>query len=101
MRRLAAAAWALWAVVAATAPAQAIVIDDATTPGYVTGAAAYTGVAKVTYNGIGQGGTTYICSGALLIDGLHVVTAGHCVQGGSNWLVTFETPGGTTTLAVT
>lgn len=96
MRKLAVFVWALLASVGTTSTAHAIVIGDPATAGYATGNGAFTGVAKVTFT---SGGTTFLCSGALLIDGLHVVTAGHCVNGGADWQVTFETPGGTTTLA--
>ncbi|MGE0746665.1 MAG: trypsin-like serine protease [Rhodospirillales bacterium] len=100
MRRLAAMAGAIGAIVGLAAPAQAIVIDDAATAGYVTGTAAFTGVARIIYNDLEAGGGLSLCSGALLAGGMHVVTAGHCVDGGANWQVTFETPGGTATLSV-
>lgn len=100
MRRLAAMAWAIGAIVGLTAPAQAIVIEDAATAGYVTGNGAFTGVARIIYNDLNAGGGLSLCSGALLAGGMHVVTAGHCVDGGANWQVTFETPGGTVSLSV-
>jgi hypothetical protein len=98
MRRLAGTALGLWAILAAAGPARAIVINDTSAPGYVTGNGQFTGVAKLTFNYLAQGSATFLCSGALMIDGIHVVTAGHCVSGAANWQVTFETPGGMTTL---
>lgn len=79
------------------APAFPIAINDPTTAGYVTGNSDYSGVVLITYS---RGGGSYYCSGALMMDRVGILTAGHCVAGASNWNVTFFTSTGTYTRTV-
>jgi secreted trypsin-like serine protease len=74
-----------------------ITINDTTDPGYVTGNGNYTGVVKILFDVGAQSG--FICTGSL-INTTHILTAGHCVDGASNWQVTFETAIGTSTINV-
>lgn len=74
-----------------------IVINDANDPAYITGNTNYTGVAAIFFS-IGQ--SQAICTGTLMQTGMHILTAGHCVDGASNWSVTFQTGSGNTTIAV-
>ncbi|MBM3485315.1 MAG: trypsin-like serine protease [Alphaproteobacteria bacterium] len=96
---LRAALLGLVAVAVGAPAAQAILIRNTSDPGYVTGNSAFTGVVNIAFNFLNQAGT-FRCSGALLADGIHVVTAGHCLDGANNWQITFETPTGPTTLGI-
>jgi hypothetical protein len=76
-------------LVAWPAAAPAIVIQSAADPAYVTGSARFTGVVEIRFHLEGQDGA-FLCSGSL-ISSVHVLTAGHCLDGASDWTVTFET----------
>ena len=67
--------------------ASATTIEDASNPAYVPGPGAFTGVVQIT-------STNGLCSGSLVGPSL-ILTAGHCVSGGSNFQVKFETGSGT------
>jgi hypothetical protein len=82
---------------AVSLPAFGITINDTATPGYITGMGSYTGVVKILFSSFSTPGT-FICSGSLLPTGMHILTAGHCVDDAFGWTVTFETAAGTTTL---
>jgi Trypsin len=71
----------------------AITIQNANTPGYVTGNNAYSGVVQVNTGGGG------ICSGAL-VSSVTILTAGHCIDGAASWQVKFETASGTSVVGV-
>ncbi|MDP9054448.1 MAG: trypsin-like serine protease [Acidobacteriota bacterium] len=79
-----------------TLPLMAITIQDSNLSSYVTGSSNYTGVVEITFQ---EGGNGYLCSGALIAS-TYILTAGHCVNGASNWQVTFQTASGTSTLGV-
>lgn len=55
-----------------------------------------------TFNGVGFASIAGVgsCSGSLLSSGLHVLTAAHCVTGGSGGTVAFTTSGGTFTYTI-
>lgn len=71
------------------APASAIVTTADSTGNIIGSPSAFDGVGKVTIPGVG-------CSGSLLSDGLHVLTAAHCVSGAlaNQITVTFGSAGG-------
>lgn len=61
---------------------------------FYTGAGSFTGVARLTMDGIGS------CSGSLLYTGMHILTAAHCLDESSNPAsvhATFQWDGGTAT----
>ncbi|MFN7933066.1 MAG: trypsin-like serine protease [Bryobacteraceae bacterium] len=78
----------------ASLPLPAIVINDTNSAGYITGNSEFTGVVKILINS-----GSAVCSGAL-ISASQVLTAGHCIAGGTDWSVTFETASGASTVGV-
>jgi hypothetical protein len=77
--------------------ANAITIHDTSSPGYLTGNSAYTGVASIL--GTLNTGSQFNCTGALVAPTV-VVTAGHCVASASQWNVRFETASGIASIGV-
>ncbi len=81
----------------AAAPCFPTVIENAATPGFVTGTSAFTGVVGINLT---QNGQATFCTGSLLTGGW-VLTAGHCIDGASGWQVVVQSSSGTTFLPVT
>jgi hypothetical protein len=78
--------------------ASAITIHNTSSPSYLTGNSAYTGVASIV--GTLSAGGGFGCTGALIAPTV-VITAGHCTATANQWNVTFETASGIATIGVT
>jgi hypothetical protein len=88
----------LVAVVACAWPVRAIVVADPASDPTYTGILSYGDTAYgINFSGVVEvGGPDGGCSGSLLSDGIHILTAGHCVLGASpaSLTVTFQGSGG-------
>ncbi len=74
-----------------SAPVSAITIHNTSSPGYLTGDSAFTGVASIF--GTYTAGGSFGCSGALVSPTV-ILTAGHCVAPANSWNVSFQTASG-------